>query len=242
MRASVRQAAVRDATVTSLRHGVQADAAHCAPEHFRQAHFPRQHSPEFPQTPAVVAELHGFLPDQKSRSASLHATGLSQDSQPVGALLLSAVPRDSLVVALAAHNSADVRSSALAVAEPRALAAARSAMVHSVFLVAIDRKGNAAVARYHAAATAACVSKIAAAASKNANRRTAATHTTVAARSRASDERSPATDFARNFAAADCAHPRFAGTHAGWEDSDYGVEQTTAKAASASMPPPSCAK
>lgn len=200
-------------TVTSLRHGLQADGAHCARTHFRSAHFRRKHSAEFRQKPAVVSEPPGFLPDQRSSSASLYATGWSQDS-PADALLLSAVPRDSLVVARDVDHSADVHSSALAVAEPRALVAARSATVDSAFLVAIDRKGNAAVARYHAAATAACADRIEAVANMSAIHRTAATHTTGAAHCRASDERFPATGSVRNSAEADSLDPHSAATHA----------------------------
>jgi hypothetical protein len=130
-------------------------------------------------------------------------------------------------------------------AAPHASVAARTAKLHfaSRTVPGWGDWNAVAVARNHAAAMAACVNRIAAAASMSAIRTTAAIHTTGAAHNCSSGGRFPAwTGFARNFAEADCADQNFAATHAGSADSGYGVEQTTAGSASASMRLPSCSK
>lgn len=149
----------------------------------------------------------------------------------------------SLAVAPGVHSSADARYSALAAAGPHALVAARTAKLHYAFqTVAGWGDWNAAAVAYNAAAIAACANKIVAAASMSAIRMTAAIHTT-GAHNCPSGGRFPAwTGFVRSFAAADCADQNFAAIHAGSADSGYGVEQTTARSASASMPLPSYSK
>ena len=242
MRAAARRAAVHDACVTTLRRGSPVAEEYCVPEHFQKLRLRQPHSPELHQGIAVVGEPHGFLSGRRLKMASLRAMGSSQDSLADVRLLF--VVSHSLAVAPDVHSSADARYSALAAAGPHALVAARTAKLHFAFqTVAGWGDWNAAAVAYNAAAIAACANKTVAAASMSAIHTSAAIHTTGAAHSCSSDGHFPAwTGFVRSFAAADCADQNFAGIHAGSADSDYGVEQTTARPASASMPLPSYSK
>ena len=213
-------------------------------QHFQKLHLRQLHSPELHQGIAVVGEPHGSLSGQRSKTASLRA----MDSEPdwlADVRLLFVVAPHNLVVAQDVHNFADARNSASVGAEPRVSVSARTAKLHfaSRAVAGWEDRVAALVVYNPAAATAACANKTAAAASMSAIHTTAAIHTTGAAHNCSSGGRFHAwTGFARNCAPADCADQNFAAIHAGSEDSGYGVEQTTARSASTSMPLPSCSK